>query len=299
MIFSQICNMINMGIAVVDEDLKVHHWNRWLEIHTGIPEKTIHGISLLDHFPNLNQKWFLKNCKRVFTAGNFAFFSHKLHRYILPVKPVHHFSPGFKFMRQNCLMGPIYNDEKKIDLACLMIQDATEEAMYEASLQALSKKDSLTGLYNRVYLNSQLKRELARHKRYDSPFTIILADIDSMRVINSTCSYTAGDEILIKVADILRARLRAVDIVARYEGDGMCILLPETPLKPAMHVARELGERVEKAGIPFDESGKPVTISLGVIDAGAKELELDQLLGKIDSGFVKISQNGPGSVTQL
>ena len=128
MIFSQVVNMVNLGIAVLDKDLRVCHWNRWLEMHTGIPEKTIQNTLLLDHFPNLNQKWFLRGCKTVFTLGNVAFFSHKLHRHVLPITAVHHLSSEFKFMRQNCTIGPIYSDSHKVEYICMMIQDATEVA---------------------------------------------------------------------------------------------------------------------------------------------------------------------------
>lgn len=74
MIFDQIFDMINIGIIIIDKELKVYKWNRWMEIHSKIPAEKITGFPLFSFFPDLNNPRFLRNFKSVLTFGNFAFF---------------------------------------------------------------------------------------------------------------------------------------------------------------------------------------------------------------------------------
>lgn len=298
MIFSQIFNMVNTGIAVLDKDLRVRHWNRWLEMHTGIPEKTIQGTLLTDHFPNLNQKWFLRGCKTVLTLGNVAFFSHKLHRHILPITAVHHFSPEFKFMRQNCTIGPIYSDTHTVDYICMMIQDATEIAACENRLLTISTKDALTGLYNRNYFEKKLKEELERHRRYGGPLSILVIDIDSLKQVNDTLGHHAGDTTLMDLAAMLTGRLRTVDTIARYGADEFCVILPETPLSAAMLVAGQLREKVARAAFSPDKTGRSVTVSMGVMETTG-ETTFDGLLKKINDGLTTVTGSEPDTLVAL
>ncbi|ABW67556.1 sensor domain-containing diguanylate cyclase [Desulfosudis oleivorans] len=299
MIFSQVVNMVNLGIAVLDKDLRVCHWNRWLEMHTGIPEKTIQNTPLLDHFPNLNQKWFLRGCKTVFTLGNVAFFSHKLHRHVLPITAAHHLSPEFKFMRQNCTIGPVYSDDHKVDYICMMIQDATEVASLETRLLAISTRDPLTGLYNRNYFETKLKEDLERHRRYGGALSVIVIDIDGLKPINESLGNHAGDTALVEIAGLLTGRLRTVDTIARYGADEFCVILPETPLSAAMLVAGQLREKVAQAALCPDKTGRPVTISMGVMESAEKGVNCEDLLKKINDALTTITGSPPNSLISL
>jgi len=79
-IFSQVFDMVDIGVVILGRDLHVRYWNRWMQLHSAIlPEKII-GSYVCDIFPNLKRPRFLNNCKAVFTFGNFCFFSQKLHR---------------------------------------------------------------------------------------------------------------------------------------------------------------------------------------------------------------------------
>ena len=78
----QIFDTVNIGLVVMDRELKVSQWNRWMYQHSGIDSDRIVGSSIFAHFPELNSPKFLKNCKAVLTFGNFSFFSQKLHRFL-------------------------------------------------------------------------------------------------------------------------------------------------------------------------------------------------------------------------
>ena len=72
MIFEQIFNMINVGLVVLDADLRVRHWNRWMELHSGISAESIVGEPIFSFYPDLNNPKFIRNCKAALKFGNFA-----------------------------------------------------------------------------------------------------------------------------------------------------------------------------------------------------------------------------------
>jgi diguanylate cyclase (GGDEF)-like protein len=128
-------------------------------------------------------------------------------------------------------------------------------------LHELSITDGLTGVFNRTYLPQMLDRELARSQRHNHRFSILMIDIDHFKRFNDTHGHQAGDEVLSRVAEILRASVRAADYVARYGGEEFLILLTETGPGGAMHFAEKLRLQVEQMD---PVSGTRVTISIGV-----------------------------------
>ena len=296
MIFSQLFDMVNLGIVILDSDLKVQRWNRWLEMHTRIPATEIIGVQLFNYFPNLNKSWFIKSCKSVFSYGNFSFFSQKLHNYIIPISPVHHFDPEFKYMQQNCTLGPLYNRNKEIEYIYMIIQDATEVAAYEQKLLDINTRDSLTEIYNRRYFESKLKHEIERHKRYKRPLSLIVIDIDNFKKVNEKYGTQAGDNVLIQLASLFINRLRIVDTVARYNGEEFSLILPETTPEAAKIVAEQLRDLVKKSGFSFADESVNITISLGVVDATGEAITAGGLLEKMQSVIQTLQEQDPGTI---
>ncbi len=145
-IFEQIFDMIDVGLVVLDRDLSVRHWNRWMALRSGIAPGEIQGASLLERFPNLDNPKFLRGCKSVFKLGNFSFFSHRLHHYLFPLRPVFTCGTDFEYMQQNCTIGPIRDGDREIKNIFIAVQDVTEIASYERSLkEALRKSEELAG----------------------------------------------------------------------------------------------------------------------------------------------------------
>ncbi len=107
---------------------------------------------------------------------------------------------------------------------------ATEEAL----------TDTLTDLPNRRHLDQRLKDEIERASRYEHTFALLMIDLDGFKGINDTFGHPIGDSVLKQVAAALRRTLRASDFLARYGGDEFSIILPETGLERAMHVAEKL-----------------------------------------------------------
>jgi transcriptional regulator with PAS, ATPase and Fis domain len=150
----QIFESINMGLVVLDHDLTVQAWNSWMHHHSGIAEKKILGGNLLEFFPNLAVPKYKRLIMSVFSFGNYAYFSQKLHRYLFTMKNPHPSADIIPYMQQSCTAGPIRNEQSKIISIYITVQDVTENVTSEIKLrekiiqleQALARVKQLEGV---------------------------------------------------------------------------------------------------------------------------------------------------------
>jgi transcriptional regulator with PAS, ATPase and Fis domain len=156
--FAQITDNINCGIGVIDKNLKVIYWNRWMEIHSGFESPAVIGRRIIDIYQNLNNSQFIRNCKSILSFGNFIFISQKLHQYIFPLKPIANLSnQSIEYMQQSCAMFPLRDENNLTTAICITVYDVTEVVLYQQKLLNLSRTDMLTGLCNRRYLEERLR----------------------------------------------------------------------------------------------------------------------------------------------
>jgi diguanylate cyclase (GGDEF)-like protein len=141
----------------------------------------------------------------------------------------------------------------------------------QSKLERLAIEDSLTGLYNRRYADARLLEELERSQRYDRPFSIAMADIDHFKRVNDDWSHQVGDEVLRQLAGLMRAAIRAVDVVARYGGEEFVVLFPETEESSARSVCEKMRSSVERHNWHVIRDGLAVTISIGVAGSDTGE----------------------------
>ncbi|MCK5449349.1 GGDEF domain-containing protein [Candidatus Pacearchaeota archaeon] len=152
------------------------------------------------------------------------------------------------------------------------------DVVYEANEVArdLSTKDHLTGLFNRRFLDSELKIQLAStFRNLKEPFSVIMFDIDHFKAFNDTYGHNAGDVVLRKLSGVVLKSVRDSDVAFRYGGEEFIILLPNTDKADALEVAYRLNSKVANASVTFvDEKGrkhkKPVTVSVGVVEINKK-----------------------------
>jgi diguanylate cyclase (GGDEF)-like protein len=133
------------------------------------------------------------------------------------------------------------------------------------SLRYQSIRDSLTGLFNRRYLDETLDREIRRAYRQNRPVSVILLDLDHFKQFNDTLGHGAGDSLLRALGDFLRGQVRQEDIACRYGGEEFALVLPDAALEIARGRAEQIREGIKHLAwqqqIPSAES---VTISAGV-----------------------------------
>jgi diguanylate cyclase len=295
---TQIFDTVNFGLVVLDRDIKIQYWNRWMAMHSGIPSNQIIGEPLFDFFPHLSTPSFNKNCKAVLSFGNFAFFAQKLHRFLFPFKPDSSFGYHFDLMQQSCTMGPLRSEDNSISGIFLIVQDVTELATYEQKLIEMNIKDALTGIYNRRYLESRLKEECDRQQRYSRPLSLIMIDIDFFKKVNDTYGHQCGDLILQSVAAKAASVIRKTDFIARYGGEEFCCLLPETNADAAETVAENLRIHIEEMENSFENSSIKVTISLGISDFVTEDTP-DTLLKRADDALYQAKHTGRNRFIRL
>ncbi len=131
-----------------------------------------------------------------------------------------------------------------------------------AHTQAL--RDTLTGLPNRNAYNERLEAELARWKRYNSPLSLIVWDIDHFKNINDSYGHKAGDKVLLLIAKQLSDHSRTTDFISRFGGEEFTMLLPNTDSQSAFIVATQLRQTIEKTGFNASGASVAITISCGI-----------------------------------
>lgn len=295
----QICNMMNLGIAVVDKDFKVHYWNRWLELNSGIPAEKIIGAKIFDFFPSLNNSKFVRNCKSLFTFGNYYFLSQKLHHYIFPFKPTSTLDFKFEYMQQSGSLFPIRSESNEIEYICITVNDVTELVAYEQKLLEITKRDVLTGIYNRRYLEERIKEEFEKHKRYHRPLSLIVFDLDHFKKINDTYGHQYGDYILKSSVSAVIPCLRNIDIFARYGGEEFCCILPETEMNAALHVAERIRTTIATQKYSFSDKPVKTTISLGVSEINDNTESTDSLFKNADDALYEAKKTGRNKVVSV
>jgi diguanylate cyclase (GGDEF)-like protein/PAS domain S-box-containing protein len=141
--------------------------------------------------------------------------------------------------------------------------DITEQKEAESYLMELAVKDHLTKIYNRRYITERLEADIELCKRANRTFSLIMFDIDHFKNINDTYGHNVGDNVLIKLTDIVKRRIRKIDIFARWGGEEFLIMLPESMLENARLLAENLRKLIEETDILRDRT---VTCSFGVTE---------------------------------
>lgn len=129
----------------------------------------------------------------------------------------------------------------------------------------LATTDGLTELYNHRYFQEQIRMQVEQSKRYSNNFSLIIIDIDFFKKFNDTFGHQSGDAVLRQVAQTLKKNVRATDIVCRYGGEEMSIILPNTSKDEAFATAQKICNRVAEKTFKLTGNNEThVTISLGV-----------------------------------
>ncbi|MDQ6831246.1 MAG: GGDEF domain-containing protein [Gemmatimonadota bacterium] len=141
---------------------------------------------------------------------------------------------------------------------------AMETCLQFAQVSERAFVDSLTGIPNRRKLDERLSQVLAECDRFGYPVSLVMVDIDHFKSVNDRFGHNAGDQVLRQVAQSLSQGIREIDLCARYGGEEMALLLPQTASGPAADVAERLRHAVEHLSITVGGERIPVTASFGI-----------------------------------
>jgi diguanylate cyclase (GGDEF)-like protein len=158
----------------------------------------------------------------------------------------------------------------------------------------LSTTDSLTGLFNRSFFFTALDRELARGDRSGRAFCLVMLDLDDLKSINDRGGHHAGDQVLRNVADVIRSRIRKIDVAARYGGDEFVVLLPETDPTGGWVFAEKIRQTIAEQGMRGLDRGP--TISMGVVSYPGDGRTADALVASADRAMYASKRAGKNRV---
>lgn len=133
------------------------------------------------------------------------------------------------------------------------------------SLHSLALRDTLTGLYNRRYMEDALKRLFINSRHSNKPFSVLMVDVDHFKRFNDTFGHAAGDAVLAAIAKCMRGAIRVTDFACRYGGEELVVLLPDTGLDDAIIRAEMIRLAIRESSINHDGQTLPAcTASFGV-----------------------------------
>jgi diguanylate cyclase (GGDEF)-like protein len=158
-------------------------------------------------------------------------------------------------------------------------------------VQNQAHTDALTGLRNYRAFHETLRTEMHRSQRYGRPLGLVMLDIDSFKELNDRFGHQAGDSALSELGKVIRAATRREDFAARYGGDEIAIILPETGSAGCLSVVRRLVTSVREHKFMFDGKRLPFSISLGVAFFKA-DMSITQMVGAADQALYKAKQGG-------
>jgi diguanylate cyclase (GGDEF)-like protein len=173
-----------------------------------------------------------------------------------------------------------------------------ENADLHETVQRQAVTDELTGLSNVRELHSVLDREIERSRRFRSPLGLMMLDIDDFKQVNDRYGHQQGDEVLAAVARVLREHSRDIDEPARYGGEELAVVLPQTDAEGAAQLAERMREAVERMRVPeVAGSGKlAITASFGVASIPANAADKGSLIAAADAALYRAKRAGKNRV---
>ena len=164
-------------------------------------------------------------------------------------------------------------------------------------LEQLSITDALSGLYNYRYLIHSLELEITRATRYHRTVALLLMDIDYFKNLNDTYGHLCGDYVIRTVGKLLKSNVRSTDIVARYGGDELAVMLIETDTKSAPEVAEKLKQAIGSHAFQWRTKQLSVNLSIGLATAPAPGIkEVSDLIDAADRALYQAKRAGRNTI---
>jgi len=178
-------------------------------------------------------------------------------------------------------------------------QRESELKQSKKELEILASTDPLTQLPNRRHLLERAHNEMARYKRKQLAFSLMMIDLDFFKQVNDNFGHDAGDSVLVAFASISKTLVRDYELVARFGGEEFVVLLPETELEAAKFVAERIRQALENLEITHAEHRLKVTASIGLTTVINKDLSIEDTLKRADEAVYLAKENGRNRVEAI
>ena len=183
-----------------------------------------------------------------------------------------------------------------LQLAAALAGLSVRNAQLARQVRERSAIDLLTGCLTKQHGLDLIGAELHRARRSKQPVSLIFVDLDHFKQLNDRYGHPLGDEVLSSVGAAMKDALRASDLRCRYGGDEFVVLLPETPLDGATHVAEGLRRTLSRQAVPWRGGSVFVTASLGVSALTPGELDAGELLARADAAMYRAKRDGRNAI---
>lgn len=217
-------------------------------------------------------------------------------------------SNGDEAVAAQAIKKGAYDYLSRADLNKESLNKALSNALEKDSLQKeivaayqrladLSTRDSLTKLYNRRYFNEAVETEISKVKRYGSPMSLCMVDLDHFKHINDQFGHLTGDKVLSKTADILSDLVRECDVVCRYGGEEFGLILPKTFTQDAFSLGERIRKSIETYKYKHEKNNIGITVSIGIAscDRGSRP-SLSSLVNQADKALYLAKSRGRNRV---
>ncbi|MBU0589947.1 MAG: diguanylate cyclase [Gammaproteobacteria bacterium] len=175
-------------------------------------------------------------------------------------------------------------------------RDITAIKQTQAQLLELANHDALTGAANRRNFFDRANQEYSRAKRYGTPLSIAWMDLDHFKLVNDQHGHAAGDEVLKALYRETQPMLRESELFARIGGEEFAVLMPDTGIEGAMHLAERIRLVTEARTLDFDGQAVTCTISIGVAALKPSDTSIADCLQRADRAMYQAKQNGRNRV---
>ena len=174
-----------------------------------------------------------------------------------------------------------------------------EAGQLREELRRSEIRDELTGLYSKRFLAESLEREVSRARRYERDISVLMLDLDNLKLVNQVHGREAGDSALRHAAGLIGDSMRTTDVLGRYEEDQFCVLLTETCLEGAQTAAERLRFTVASRPVTIGKTTAPLTASIGVYGVGPRADHNTEAIFDRATSALEQAKSGGGNRVRL
>jgi len=291
-LLSQIVTSTSEAIYTIDRDLRVLSWNPAAERMYGYTAEEIIGQSLELLYPPARERstWNagIDRRKRLL-SGESEFEEYET---------VRRRKDG-TLIQVAATTSPLRDHAGNIIGLVGSLRDITERRRIEAQLAYLANHDPLTGLFNRARFEEELGGLAAGARLQGYEAAVMMLDLDNFKYVNETYGHKSGDELVASVASELRAQLRSMDVIARFDGDSFGILIADTTAERAGALAEQLLRAVREHELLINSRPISVTASMGVVIFDGVLASAEDVLADVDRAMYQSKERGRNRVTVL